>query len=265
VRRPARRRLGSIGQGLIGGAILLFLIAPALVVVPLSFAGDAMTRFPPEQWSLDAYNNFFDSSAWIRATLFSLEMSLAVTIMAVLLGTATAYGLIRTTGFWSKVLTVLILVPIVVPPIIFALAAYGLLSDMGLLGTMAGFVIVNAVLAAPYAILTIRTGMAGIDPSLYRAASVLGARPLRILTRVGLPLLLPSLIAAGLFAFLVAFDEVVIAQFISGPFAVPLSKHMWDGILYRWDPAISAISTIQIALTVLILVVVGLMQKRRLD
>jgi ABC-type spermidine/putrescine transport system permease subunit II len=103
--------------------------------------------------------------------------------------------------------------------------------------------------------------MERLDGSLLRAAAVLGARPLRVALKVAAPLLIPSLTAAALFAFLVAFDEVVVAQFISGPFAVPLSKRMWDGILFRWDPAISAISTIQIALTVGILLAFAVLRR----
>lgn len=255
--RPAR-----IVETVVVLLVLLFLITPGLIVIPLSFAGNVMQRFPPEQWSLDAYRNFFESAAWMRATRFSLKMAGLVMLFAVVLGTLTAYGLVRLKGPWSSAMTVLVLLPMVVPAVIFALAVFGLLSGMGLLGTMSGFVLANLVLAAPYAIITIRTGMEGLNWSLFKAASVLGARPLRTVTRVGIPLLLPSIAAGALFSFLIAFDEVVVAQFIGGPFAVPLPKQMWDGILYRWDPAISAISTIQIAITILVLVVLGLLQRR---
>jgi putative spermidine/putrescine transport system permease protein len=90
---------------------------------------------------------------------------------------------------------------------------------------------------------------------------VLGAKPTRVLVKVAVPLLMPALAAAALFSFLIAFDEVVVAQFISGPSAVPVSKQMWDGILFRWDPAISAISTVQIAITIAVLLVLGLLRR----
>ena len=158
--------------------------------------------------------------------------------------------IVRRHGVAKKLLMVLTLLPIVVPPIIYAIAIYPLLAAFDILGTFTGLVVANVVLAAPYAIVTIHAGLERLDGSLLRAAAVLGAHPLRVALKVSAPLLMPSLIAAALFAFLAAFDEVVVAQFISGPFAVPLAKRMWDGILYRWDPAISAISTIQIALTI---------------
>jgi ABC-type spermidine/putrescine transport system permease subunit II len=254
-------RLGRWIHGTVVALICLFLVAPAAVVIPLSFAGDAMTRFPPQRFTFQAYSNFINGPGWINATVFSLEMAALVMVFAVALGTATAYGVTARQGVVKKSLMVLILMPIVVPPIIYAISIYALLAQLGILGTFTGFVVVNVVLASPYAIITIRAGMESLDWSLLRAAAVLGASPTRVATRVAAPLLIPSLVAAGLFTFLASFDEVVVAQFISGPFAVPLAKRMWDGILYRWDPAISAISTIQIALTIVTLIVFALLRR----
>ncbi len=231
------------------------------MVIPLSFAGDVMTRFPPQRFTLEAYGNFIHGPGWLGATIFSLEMAATVMVIAVAIGTAAAYGIVRREGVAKKLLMVLTLLPIVVPPIIYAIAIYPLLASLDILGTFTGLVVANVVLAAPYAIITIRAGMERLDWSLLRAAAVLGASPLRVAAKVAAPLLMPSLTAAALFAFLASFDEVVVAQFISGPFAVPLAKRMWDGILYRWDPAISAISTIQIALTVGTLLAFALLRR----
>lgn len=261
----ARRRFAWWLHGTIVLVICAFLIAPALIVIPLSFAGDAMTRFPPQRFSLTAYSNFLTGPGWLSATQFSLEMAGTVMVIALAIGTATAYGILSQQGATRKLLMVLVLMPIVMPPIIYAIAIYPVLANLDILGTLIGFVVVNIVLALPYAIITIRAGMQGLDWSLLRAAAVLGASPFRVARKVAAPLLMPSLVAAALFAFLAAFDEVVLAQFVSGPFAVPLPKRMWDGILYRWDPAISAISTIQIALTITILIAFALLRRSRND
>jgi ABC-type spermidine/putrescine transport system permease subunit II len=236
-----------------GAAVVLiaaFLLAPAAIVVPMSFAGDAMTRFPPRRFSFETYASFLHGPGWVASTLLSAEMGLAVMVLAVAIGAATAYGLVSAGPGLRKAMMVLVLMPIVVPPIIFAISIYGLLANWGILGTFLGLVVANLVLALPYAVVTIRAGMQKLDWSLLRAAAVLGASPSRVMLKVAAPLLMPSLLSAGLFAFLACFDEVVVAQFISGPLAVPLAKRMWDGILFRWDPAISAISTMQIVLTI---------------
>lgn len=256
-----RRRWGRWLQGAAVALICLFLIAPALVVIPLSFAGDVMTRFPPQHFTLEAYDNFLHGPGWLGATIFSLKMAATVMVIAVVIGTGAAYGIVAREGVVKKLLMVLTVLPIVVPPIIYAIAIYPLLAALDILGTFTGLVVANVVLAAPYAIITIRAGMERLDGSLLRAAAVLGARPLRVALKVAAPLLMPSLTTAALFAFLASFDEVVVAQFISGPFAVPLAKRMWDGILYRWDPAISAISTIQITLTVGTLLAFALLRR----
>jgi len=260
-----RRGPPVLGRWLMRAAValvLLFLLAPALIVVPLSFAGDAMTRFPPKQFSFLAYQNYLHGPGWVDSTVFSLTMAGTVMVLAVVIGTLTAYGIVKASGRLRRTLSILVLLPMMVPTIIFAIAVYWLLADLKILGTLAGFIVANLVLAVPYAVITIRNGIEGLDPSLAKAASTLGARPARVFVKVTAPLLFPALAAGALFAFLVAFDEVVVAQFISGSFAVPLPKRMWDGILFRWDPAISAISTIQIAITVAVLVMLGLLHRR---
>jgi putative spermidine/putrescine transport system permease protein len=120
------------------------------------------------------------------------------------------------------------------------------------------------MIALPYAIITIRAGAENFDLSLTKAASVLGARPLRVFARVVMPLIMPAVIAGGLFAFLISFDEAVVAQFISGPSGAPLAKRMWDAMQYQSDPVLSAISTMQIGLTTAILIGVALVRRRML-
>jgi ABC-type spermidine/putrescine transport system permease subunit II len=258
-----RLRLGDIALGVIVTLVLSFLMAPALIVIPLSFAGDAMTRFPPERLSLSNYEAFFDGPGWLDSTGFSLRMAATVMVLAVVGGGLSAYGIMRLSRRWQRALSVLVLLPMLVPQIIYALAIYSLFASLGLLGTMTGFVIANLVLALPYAIITLRNGLSGFDWSLVRAASVLGARPLRVLVKVAMPLLAPTILSAALFSFLIAFDEVIVAQFIGSPFANPLPKRMWDGMMFRWDPTISAISTLQIAITVVVLAVLGIVRHRQ--
>ena len=255
----AARRLRAVLVGL----ILLYLIAPAMIVIPLSFTGESMRRFPVAEFSLAAYTRFFEQPGWVSTTVFSLSMAACVMIFAVLLGTATAYGVVHSPPLLKRIVSVLVLLPIIAPTIVFALGIFWLLTQLRLLGTFAGFVCANLVLALPYAIVVIRSGLERFDHSLLKAAAVLGARPARAVFFVATPLLLPAIAAGALFAFLIAFDEVVVAQFISGPHAVPLSKQMWDGILYRWDPAISAISTMQIAMTIAVLVFLALLRRKR--
>jgi ABC-type spermidine/putrescine transport system permease subunit II len=260
--RTGKRRIAHLMHRLIVGAILFYLVAPALVVIPMSFLGESMKRLTEAEVSLDAYRRFLTQPGWITATVFSLEMSVLVMVLSLLIGASTAYGLVNASAKLGQILSVLAILPVLAPTIVFALAIYWLLAQLDLLGTMAGFVLANLVLALPYAIITVRSALESFDRSLVKAASVLGAKPPRIVVRVVIPILMPALAAAALFSFLIAFDEVVVAQFISGPHAVPLSKTMWDGILFRWDPAISAISTLQITITIAVLVVVGLLRRR---
>src|SRR5947208_13082791 len=116
------KRITNIGLGAAVALVLLFLMAPALVVIPLSFAGTSMTRFPPPEFSLDTYRRFFSGPGWLNSTYFSLQMAGAVMVLATIIGTITAYGMTRLSGGAKRALSIVVLLPIVVPHIIFALA-----------------------------------------------------------------------------------------------------------------------------------------------
>lgn len=238
-------------------------MAPALVVIPMSFAGEQMVRFPPREFSLAAYERFFQRREWVESTLLSFQVGGVVMLLSVAVGTLTAFGLAAAPLRVRRPMVVIALLPMIVPAIIFAIGIYWLLAGWGLIGTMTGFVCAHLVLALPYVVLTIDASFRGLDRSLARAAASLGAPPWQTAFRVVIPLLLPAMISGGLFAFLTSFDEVVIATFISGPHAVTLPKRMWDGILYRADPAIAAVSTMLIGLTVSILVVAAGIRRGR--
>lgn len=255
--------LGAWVLRLVTALVLLFLIAPALVVIPMSFAGDAMVRFPPRQLSVAAYERFFGRREWLESTFLSFEVGLIVALLAVAIGTLAAFGIAGSGQRLRRIMTLVVLLPVIVPTIVLAIAVYWLLAGWGLIGTAAGFVVAHLVLALPYVVVTVGAALQGLDRTLPRAAASLGASPRKVAAWVVLPLLAPALLTAGLFAFLTSFDEVVIATFISGPHAVTLPKRMWDGILYRADPAIAAISTMLIVLTVLVLIAVTAARRSR--
>ena len=91
--------------------VLGFLVAPALVVVPLSFAGDVMTRFPPERFSLEAYTSYFHGPGWLSSTLFSIEVAGIVMLLSIFLGTMTSLGLVRARGTIGRLCMILVLSP----------------------------------------------------------------------------------------------------------------------------------------------------------
>jgi putative spermidine/putrescine transport system permease protein len=246
---PLRRVILSIYCGL----VFLFLVLPNFVVIPLSFSPALYLEFPPRALSLRWYQDYFARQEWVAATVTSFEVGILVTLCSVSLGSLAAYGLARGRFPGRNFLNSLIISPMVVPTLVIAVAIYKLYSDLKLIGTLTGFVLAHTVLATPFVVIIISATLRGIDPQVEYAAMSLGASRLTTLRRVVFPLVLPGLLSAGLFAFLISFDELLIALFISSPTLVTLPKKIWDGIRTEINPTIAAVSTLLVLLSLLVL------------
>ena len=167
-----------------------------------------------------------------------------------------AFSLVRGRFFGRIAVDRLALAPIIVPTIILSVALYGIFAKLKLIGAWYGLVVAHTVLALPFVVLVMAAGLRDFDRSLEQAAAGLGASRWRTLSRVTLPLLRPSLVSAGLLAFISSFDEVVVALFLAGA-NMTLPKKMFDNILMEIDPTIAAVSVVQILLVTIVMVLIG--------
>lgn len=242
--------------------VVVFLIVPVLVVIPISFSSSQYLEFPPRGFSLQWYERFLDSVEWTEALWTSVKAGLLATLVACVLGTAAALALARS-RFPGKSLVVGFLVsPMIVPVIVLAIALYGVYAKLRLVGSLAGLVIAHAALGLPYVIVTVSATLQRVDERLEHAAASLGADPWRAFRHVTLPLIRPGVIAGALLAFIASWDDVVIALFISGTRSGTLSKRMWEGLRSEIDPTIAAVSTLLVAVSLVLLVVLELLRRR---
>jgi len=142
-----------------------------------------------------------------------------------------------------------------------AVAVYKIYSDLGLTGTLIGFTLAHTIMALPFVVIVMTANLRGIDLEIEQAARSLGASRITALRRVVFPLALPGMISAGLFAFLISFDELIIALFISSPTLSTLPKKMWDGIRTEINPTIAAVSTLLVLLSLCVLLTVAVTRK----
>ena len=236
--------------------IYLFLMLPLLVVFPMSLSSAPYLQFPPPGFSWQWYERYLNDPQWIDATVRSLQIGAATATLALALGVPLSFGLVRGKFPGRQLLDRLTMAPIIVPTIIFAVAIYGVFAKLKLIGEWYGLVLAHTVLALPFVVLVMVAGLRDFDRSIEQAAEGLGASRWRTLWRVTLPLLRPSLISAGLLAFINSFDEVVVALFLSGA-RMTLPKKMFDNILMEIDPTIAAVSVIQILLVSIVLFLIG--------
>ncbi len=237
---------------LIVSLVLAYLVVPSLVVIVMSFSGGRFLEFPPRVLSTRWYVDYWSSAAWIAATWRSVKVATLVTLLATVLGTMVSVALARLTSRGKALLNAVMVSPVVVPTIVLSIGIYSVYARWRLIGTTVGLVLAHTVLALPFVILNVSAVLVKLDRSLERAARILGAGPLRAFFRVMLPLIAPGIASGAIFAFLVSFDEIVIAMFISGSDPT-LPKLMFDGIRYEMNPVVAAVSSQLIAITVLAL------------
>ncbi|GLW96899.1 ABC transporter permease [Microtetraspora sp. NBRC 16547] len=245
-------------------ATALLLLAPTLVVVPLSFAGEASFVMPPKSWSLRWYEEFFTNPRWRDALSASLRVALLTTVTATALGTAAAYGLARLRGRAAALLSGLLLSPLIMPQIVTAVAVLAVYLRWQLNGTMAGFVAAHTMLAMPYVVVTVRAALSDYDRSLDLAASSLGAGPWTRFRTVTLPLLARGIVSGAVFAFVISLDDVVIALYLQTPLLRTLPVQMYDSITVDVDPTIAAAATLILAVTTAVLLLPSLIRSKKL-
>jgi putative spermidine/putrescine transport system permease protein len=249
--------------------VLLFLIMPILVIIPLSFNvepffsfTEGMLTFKPEAYSLRWYSAIFSDDKWLLAIKNSFMIGFFATLLATTLGTCAAVGLARDEMPMRRLITALLLSPMIVPLIITAAGMFFFYSDFGLAGNYLGVIIAHAALGTPFVIITVTATLTGFDYSLARAALNLGATPLRVFFDIIMPLIRPGVISGALFAFITSFDEVVVILFMAGPQQRTIPRQMFSGLREQISPSILAIATLLILVSIALLITLELLRRR---
>lgn len=237
------------------------LLLPSLVVIPLSFPGNASFAFPPTSWSMRWYQRFFSSDDWYGSLLTSLQVAFFTMLLSVALSVSAALAMRRMAPSLRAGFRSFVMAPRIVPGVIIAIAIYGLFLSWGLNATYSGFAIAHTVLALPFSFIPIMTALDQFDARLEQASASLGAARITTLFRVVLPLIAPGLLTGGLFAFVISFDEVIVSLFISGTDVRTLPVQMYRSIATDIDPTIAAASTMLLILTIVLVIGNSLLSK----
>ena len=240
---------------------LLFLCAPIVIVVVVSFNATEFIQFPPRAWSLRWYQNYFGSRQWVEPTILSLRVAAVTMVLATVLGTTAAIGLTRGRFRWRRAIEFFFVSPMVVPTIVLAIGLYLLFARFKLVGQPLALYLAHTIVAAPLVIVIVSAALRTTDPAIELAARSLGAGYFRALWHVTLPAIMPAVISGAAFAFLVSFDEVVLAIFLGGPTTTTLPKRMWESVRYEIDPTLTAISTLLVLIPIVVLAGVELARR----
>jgi putative spermidine/putrescine transport system permease protein len=247
------------------GLVMLFLILPSLIVIPMSFSDSVYLEFPPENWSLRWYETYFGSVEWRDATGVSFKVAFLTLLTATPIGTAAAYGLhvsrFRITALIQAALTM----PLMVPIILISVGIFYLYARLGLNYTIIGLVMAHTILAIPFVLVTVTSGLKTYDMNQEMVARSLGASRLRAFLTITLPQIRFSVISGALFAFITSLDEVIVAMFISGGENATLTRRMFNALRDQIDPTIAAISTCLIVVSVILLLIAQAFGRKQSD
>jgi putative spermidine/putrescine transport system permease protein len=249
--------------GIFCALVALWLIAPSLIVIPLSFTDKPSFAFPPSGWSTRWYSNFFQDPSWIGALLASFRVGILVAIVATVFGTAAAVALSRSRFKGRGGVRGLLLAPMITPVIVLAIGVYALFLKAGLLGTTLGFTVAHSVLALPFVVIPVTTSLQGFDRKLELASAICGANRWATFRQITLPLVAPGVLSGALFAFVTSFDEVVLALFIQSPYLTTLPVRMYASVTRDTDPTMAAAATLILTFTVATTAVTTLFVARR--
>lgn len=225
---------------------------PIIVVFPIAFTNSPFLAFPPQGFSLRWFEAFLFSPVWQSSFLRSFGVAIVTALASTALGIGAALALTRLPPRWTKPVFAFLLAPLIVPRIVVAVGLFYLFSRMGLVGTDLGLTIGHTVLAIPYVVVTMAAALKRFDWRLDDAAKILGASAFARLRTIQLPMMMGSVAAALQMAFIISFDELTIAIFVSGGMKNTLPKQMWDDMILQVNPTLAAVSLVMVMVIALL-------------
>ncbi len=254
---------------IICGCIFFFLMAPIVVLIPLSFNAEpyftftpGMLSFDPDAFSIRWYQDIINNPQWIHSMKNSVIVGFFATILATSFGILASWGLSRPETPFRVPLMGMLISPMIIPLIISAAGMFFFYSKIGLAQTYPGLILAHTALGIPFVVITVTATLIGFDQNLIRASQSLGANTITTFRKVVMPLILPGVISGALFAFVTSFDEVVVVLFLAGFEQRTIPRQMWAGIREQISPTILAVATILITFSVILLATVELLRRR---
>ena len=245
-----------------GVAIVVYLIAPMIVIIPMGLTSAEILSWPPEGVSTRWFEKMVGDPQWSRGFVNSAQVAVLTAILATVLGTLGALGMVRGRFPGKGLANALILSPLIVPVVIVAIGFFSFFVRVTLQGSLPGLVLAHTALAVPFVVVNVATVLRTMDRNLEVAAANLGADPLQTFWRITLPIILPGVVTGALFAFITSWDEVVVSIFMTSARFRTLPVEMWEQVRQVVDPTVAAVATTVMAVTTAMLLLVFVVRRQ---
>jgi putative spermidine/putrescine transport system permease protein len=224
--------------------VVVFLLAPLLVVAVGSVNENRYLNFPPEGFSLSWYGQLFTDSGWQTSIRYSVTIAATSAALAVLIATPLAYVLRSYRIRFAPLLYTLGILPFMLPPIISALGMQVFWLSTGHVGRIENVIIAHAIFFSTLPLVTISLAMETMDQALPEAARTLGADQRTTFRTVTLPLLIPSMITGYAAVFVLSLNEYIISFLVAGFTVETLPVKIVNGLRYGFTPTIAAVAVV---------------------
>ncbi|MET3899238.1 putative spermidine/putrescine transport system permease protein [Devosia sp. UYZn731] len=236
----------------LGGLALIYLVGPIVIALLMSFTDGQTLKFPPQGFSLRWYAALLDpvvSGTEHIAAFNSLKIAVLAVVGTLLFAVPASIGISRIKGRSANAVEPLLLAPLVLPSLVYGLAALIVANFIGIRPSLWLTVAGHIVVFGPLMYRATAVVAQGLDPSLEEASTTMGASGLTTLRRVILPLLVPGILAGAFLVFIESLDNVSISLFLADPQTTVLPLRMFALIEQSLDPRVAAMSGILIAVT----------------
>jgi len=239
----------TVLMGCVAAVALVLLLAPTLVVLVASFNDAETIRFPPPAYSLRLYRGLPESQDIIEATLTSLAVASAATVISTLLAVPAAIYIARGRSLIARLADSFFMSPLILPAIAFGLALVMLVTSLGFPLSVYTLIAGHVVVCVPLVLRTSVAALARLDPALLESSRSLGASPFFTFRHVTLPAIRPGILAGAFIAFLSSFDNIPVSLFLADARTNVLPIRLWQLMEGSLDPRVAAVSGAIVVLT----------------
>ncbi|WP_284179673.1 ABC transporter permease [Rhabdaerophilum sp. SD176] len=239
----------------IASLAVIFLMAPLVITVAVSFGDSTVFSLPPPGWSLRWYERLPTTRGLAASLWTSVQIAALSTLLALILGTLCAIALVRGTFPGREAITTFLISPLMLPGLVVGIAMLQGFRAFGLRDTWTSLLVAHVIITMPYVVRTVLAALSLFDFTLIEAARTLGCSYLQAIRKVLVPALAPAFLTSGMFAFLASMDNYPISIFFTDAWTKTLPIQMLQLVEERPDPMIAAVSTLLILLAVLAMIV----------
>ncbi|MCU4186889.1 ABC transporter permease subunit [Acidiferrimicrobium sp. IK] len=255
------RLIAKPGTWLVWGGVVLFFICLAGVIFSVAVDSFA-TRWFGSWWPQGLTTHWY-SDAWSSFNLSQLmtvtgEVALVVVVVSVLIGVPASYVLARRQFPGKKLVMLLFLLPVLIPPITYGIPLATLLYKVHLAGRLSGVILANLVPSVPFVVLTMTPFIEQVDPKIEAAARMCGARTTSVFTRVLAPLLVPGVLAAGILVLVRTVGMFDLTFLTAGPSSQTLVVALYYSVFsagIRAQQSIDSMAVIYTASMMVLLII----------